>query len=1040
MGVPSSRGARSASRRSGGMVVGNSACDAIYGSYDARGGWDCGPSAKTRNGNRVRWDAMRDAYRLFLLEDNDTQARLMELAIAARPELMLVGRAATVAEAVRALDGAEIDVILSDLMVPDSSGLDTVRAMRQARPELPVVVISSSDSPEMLQGAMQAGAQDFLIKGGAIDGVEVTRVVRNAIERQRMAAAIQHSERRFRELLEQASDGIFVTDAEGRFVDVNAQACSMTGREERTFGQLAWSDVFDGPGPGSEDFDGALDVSRGSVQFEARVRGAEGDDYPVEISARRLGDGGIQAIARDIRERKQSEARMRMLESVAVHAKDAVMVTDAGRVKDRGHRILYVNQAFTTLSGYEPFELIGESPSILQGPDTDPATLAAIRRAFAEHTPIEVEILNYRKDGRPYWAALSIVPVFDVEGTCTHFTSIQREVTEVRFERKLESDRRKVLEQIVRHSGIDPSMQAIVSMIREQLPEATPFITERVGDRLQYLHAGDLPRAFVASTENSAIAHGTTASCLAVRGGEPVYQADAAVTFAAIGLEGHDVLEPPCSSLAIPVVTDDGEMAAGAVAVLRHTDAVPADREIRVLQVAAQLAALALDHHGLIDQLERQALHDMLTGLPNRTLMEDRLETALASAERYQQQVAVFFIDLDNFKKVNDTLGHHTGDVLLQRIAERLQDCMRRKDTVARIGGDEFAVVISDVEDVDHIGAVARKILKEFERPLRLDERDLYVTTTIGVSVYPRDGKDRVELLRKADLAMYRAKQTGQSSFQFFTSEMTGSALDRLALETDLRAALATDALELHYQDIVRLNGGEAVAAEALLRWNHATRGWVSPGHFIPLIENTGLIVPVGRWVLDAACAEIKRRREGTPWRGRIAVNMSARQFGRPDFIEMVTDAVARYGVQPGELELEVTESAVMHDLDLVASRLFELRALGVRIAIDDFGTGYSSLSYLQRLPLDVIKIDKVFVEALGRRDPGSRALVDAVITLAHGLGAEVVAEGIETWESADALRKMGCDYGQGFLFSRPEPASVFTYRGARSSAVDIAS
>lgn len=287
---------------------------------------------------------------------------------------------------------------------------------------------------------------------------------------------------------------------------------------------------------------------------------------------------------------------------------------------------------------------------------------------------------------------------------------------------------------------------------------------------------------------------------------------------------------------------------------------------------------------------------------------------------------------------------------------------------------------------------------------------------------------------------MYRAKQTGQSSFQFFASEMTGTALDRLALEADLRTALATDALELHYQEIYRLADGEPIGAEALLRWNHPSRGWVSPGHFIPLIENTGLIVPVGRWVLEAACTEVARRRSEGPRLGRMSVNMSARQFSRPDFIEMVTDAVERYGIRPGELELEVTESAVMHDLDLVASRLLELRALGVRIAIDDFGTGYSSLSYLQRLPLDVIKIDRAFVQALTRRDPGSRELVDAVITLAHGLGAEVVGEGIEEWETAEALRKMGCDYGQGYLFSRPQPASVFvgSSRG-RVSSVDVA-
>lgn len=962
---------------------------------------------------------MSDPYRIFLLEDSVAQARLMELAIEGHDDLQLVASADRLGSALDALMDLEVDVILTDLMVPDSSGLDTVRAIKSARPTTAVVVVSSSESPDMLQGAMRIGAQDFLIKGGAVKGDEIARVVRNAIERERMADAVRQSERRFRELLEQASDAIFVTHADGRFVEVNEQASRLTGYEPIELLSRGFADLF-GTVPGAGVDDAGWDRGDAEPTMETFVRDASGNQIPVEVSARRLADGGVLAIARDIRERKRSEARMRMLESVVVHAKDAVMVTDSG--SDGGPpEVLYVNDAFLQMMGDAPEDVVGQSPWMLHATESDPETLKMVRTAFERQQATEVELARERSGGTRQWIALSIVPVFAAHGRCTHFTAIHRDVTDAKLGQRLSEAHRDVLERIVRHTDLWESMDAIVELIRDQLPGAEPFITEKTGDRLVYLHAGNLPEEYVAATEHTSLRHGTTASCLAVRSGQPVYRADIGVELRAQGLVDASFFERTSSCLAIPIFAGEGAVA-GSVSAFCATGVPPTDREAAVLKLAAQLAAVALDHHRLIGKLERQALHDMLTGLPNRTLLEDRLETALAASERDGTQVAVFFIDLDNFKKVNDTLGHHIGDVLLQRIAERLSACMRRKDTVARVGGDEFAVVLGDIEDPKAIGAVASKILQEFEQPMQLEDRELYVTTTIGVSVYPRDGEDRNQLLRRADLAMYRAKQTGQSSFRFFSSEMTGVVHDRLALEADLRNAIAADALELHYQEIVRLSDHVGMGAEALLRWNHLERGWVGPGHFIPLVENTGLIVPVGRWVLTTACVEIARRRELGLEPTRIAVNMSARQFGRPDFVATVTEAVERYGLRPGELEVEVTESAVMADLDLVAGRLAELRSLGVRISIDDFGTGYSSLSYLQKLPLDVIKIDREFIGALARNERGSQALVDAVITLAHGLGAEALAEGIEDASTLERLRAMGCDLGQGYFLGRPVP------------------
>jgi diguanylate cyclase (GGDEF)-like protein len=408
--------------------------------------------------------------------------------------------------------------------------------------------------------------------------------------------------------------------------------------------------------------------------------------------------------------------------------------------------------------------------------------------------------------------------------------------------------------------------------------------------------------------------------------------------------------------------------------------------------------------------------HDALTGLPNRRLLEDRLTQALALSHRNRKSSAVMFVDLDRFKAINDSLGHAVGDALLKDVAGRLVNQLRVGDTICRIGGDEFVVVLPEVKRSSDVAHVAQKVIEQLSAPIRVEGRELVVTCSIGISVYPDDGRDAESLIRNADAAMYHAKELGRANYQFFTAEMNQAASRRLQLEGDLRRAIGRDELRVHFQPIVECASGRVAAHEALVRWQHPERGLVHPGDFIHLAEETGLILKLGEWVLRGACA--RAAGAGVP----IAVNLSARQFNDPQLARLVGRALKASGLAPKLLELEITESTAMQQTDVTLRTLKKLKQLGVSIAIDDFGTGYSSLSYLRRFPVDKVKIDRSFVaEVPGNRDQS--ALVSAIVALAHALQIKVVAEGVETEAQRDFLRSCGCDYIQGYLVGRPAEA-----------------
>ncbi|MGE5651097.1 MAG: EAL domain-containing protein [Bacillota bacterium] len=424
-------------------------------------------------------------------------------------------------------------------------------------------------------------------------------------------------------------------------------------------------------------------------------------------------------------------------------------------------------------------------------------------------------------------------------------------------------------------------------------------------------------------------------------------------------------------------------------------------------------------------QIRHQATHDALTGLPNRNLLHDRLQQAMANARRNNQIAAVAFIDLDQFKFINDSLGHQVGDELLKVIGARLRASMRASDTVARQGGDEFVLVLDNHRSCEAVSDIVRRVIALVAEPWSARGLELQVTCSVGVSVFPADGSDAETLLRNADSAMYKAKELGRNTFRYFSAEMNRHATQRLELLNSLRHALANDEFVLQYQPKVQLATARVIGAEALIRWHSAARGVVSPGNFIPLAEESGLIIAIGEWVLRTACAQnVAWQRAGHPPLP-IAVNLSPRQLARDDIVDVVADALQSAGLEPRWLELEITENDVMRDVDKSLATLIRLKQLGVKISIDDFGTGYSSLNYLKRFPVDTLKIDRSFVSDIAA-DADDAAIVKAVISLAHILNLNVVAEGVETDGQRRFLVENGCDEVQGYYFGRPMPAPEF--------------
>ena len=684
----------------------------------------------------------------------------------------------------------------------------------------------------------------------------------------------------------------------------------------------------------------------------------------------------------------ERDGELRLLRSIVENANDAILVTEGTPIEEPGPRIIYVNGTFTRMTGYTLDDVRGQTPRILQGPDTDPEPRRKIREALQWWKPVQVELLNYRKDGTPFWVELNIVPVFDDDGLYTHWISVQRETTE---RRRAEEEARKREERL--RASLTQNASDIVTIVDANggIRYASPSVLKALGFKPEemvgtdisfYVHPDDLERtsgAFADRLDKPGVGKPIEMRLRRKNGSWRFFEAVA-----------NNLLEDPSVEGLVVNAWD-----------------VTGRRELE-------------------ERLAHQALHDGLTNLPNRTLLLDRLGHALARARRRGEKVAVLFLDLDNFKYVNDSLGHRAGDKLIVGVATRLQSCLRPGDTAARLGGDEFVVLLEDVRDARDAGLVARRIAEALRTPFVVDGHELFVSTSVGVAM---DGTDDGpgDLLKNADLAMYRAKEEGKDGHAVFEPGMSVRAQERLGVEGALRRALegGGEDFAVHYQPKVSLATGGIVGFEALVRWEHPQRGLVAPAEFIPVAEETGLISPLGKWVLREACRQAHEWHELYPADDpplTMSVNLSARQFRQADLVGTVAEILGEAGLDPESLILEITESTVMEDAQANAETLRELKALGVRIAIDDFGTGYSSLAYLKRFPVDFLKIDRSFVDGLGE-DADDEGIVSSVVNLARTLNLRAVAEGVETEEQRSRLRSMNCELAQGFYFSEPSTA-----------------
>ena len=667
-------------------------------------------------------------------------------------------------------------------------------------------------------------------------------------------------------------------------------------------------------------------------------------------------------------------------------------------------------------------EMMGKPRDALLGAASDEVFLdlgeIAMAREFAQvfetGDVAEREWQQTRPDGSRVWLHRQLVRV--EEGV----VAIVRDVTARKRAEVMRAEQNRVLEMIATSTPLEDVLSALMHLLESQIPDSAcvVMLCDEDGLHLRVGAAPSLPAAFSQLANGWRIGPEGEPSGVAVHTHQPVSIANLLATPHGDFMRQAQMPEyDACRSM--PILSHGGR-ALGALTVFVRGERAPDDIEAQTMAMAVRIAGIAIERTRAEDSIRHMANHDALTGLPNRTLLADRLSQALLHARHYESGVTVAFVDLDNFKLINDSLGHHAGDELLKTIAARMRECLRSTDTVVRLGGDEFVLVLfDDLLEEDDLRVVIERLRKAISEPVQLNGQTYKVTCSMGFARYPGDGDDAQTLLMNADAAMYRAKELGRNNFQFYTSEMNIKVHERLHRREQLRVALEEGQFRLVYQPQVDVRTGMIFGVEALLRWDHPVEGTISPADFIPIAEETGLIVPIGDWVLQTACAQNRRwQDEGLP-PITMSVNVSAHQFLQRRWIDEVARALARTGLDPRYLELELTESLIMRDLDASIETMQRLQQMGVRLSIDDFGTGYSSLSALKHFPVGRLKIDRSFVQELPHGED-DKAIAIAVISLAQRLNLSVLAEGVETQAQVDFLTHHNCHEIQGYHFSRP--------------------
>jgi diguanylate cyclase (GGDEF)-like protein/PAS domain S-box-containing protein len=840
--------------------------------------------------------------------------------------------------------------------------------------------------------------RDVEVHSGPIDAGRpaLYSIIHDVTERRRAEQALQQSEEKYRNIFNYASVGIYQSTPDGRFITANTTLARMLGYdsvEELLQVSLA-DDVYDDPAQRDELIQ-RFEPRGYASDYELRWRRKDGSKIWVQLNAHAIksakGTLYFEGFVYDITERKHFEESL-----AAANAQRKAVLDAVTRVAiiatDPAGTITMFNTGAERLLGYDAEEMVGQR-SILDlhvadelrhvgqailPVDTTARGQAGLPVLHATVGLDEREWTYVRKDGEPVTMLVSVTALRDESGAITGFLHVGNDVTE----------RKRAEETLRKQSAAMTASMDGICILNEKL-ELT-----YLNDALAKLYGFPSPHHML---------------------GLPL-----------------PALYEPCdvekiTNVILPVVHQRGRWRGEMTGRRRDGATFPQEISLTAIEGGGVVCVLRdiTERTYAEEQIKHLAYHDALTGLPNRLLFKDRLTVALSHAQREHSRLAVLFLDLDRFKVINDSLGHNIGDQLLQAVAARVQSCVRESDTVARLGGDEFTLMLPNLVRSEDAAPIAQKILEAVRYPFHIEGREFFITTSIGISLYPEDGTDAETLIKNADTAMYQAKEQGRDNYQLFNAYINAKALQRIALEHGLRRALFNQEMAVHYQPIFDLRAGRISGMEALLRWTHPEMGPIPPSIFIPLAESTGLMGAIGAWALRTACEQAKTWHDSGFRNLSLAVNLSVTQLQQPDLVARVKEALEETGLPPRLLELEITESSAMQSPEASVRTLYDLKKLGIRISLDDFGTGHSSLSYLKRFPIDTLKIDQSFVRDINA-DPDTAAIVTAIIAMAHSLRLKVIAEGVELTEQANFLKRHGCDQMQGYLIKPPVPASEF--------------
>ena len=822
-------------------------------------------------------------------------------------------------------------------------------------------------------------------------------IIHDITERRRAERALAASEEKFRKMFNTASVGMYQATLDGRLATANLTMARILGYDtvDELLKKRLADDIYFNPAQ-REEVLRQFAPNNYDADIELLWKKKDGTPVWVQLNCHSVRDSEgtvmLEGVIDDITERKLAEQQV-----TAANAQRKAILDAATRVSiiatDASGMITVFNSGAERLLGYTPEEVIGKMTiTDLHRPEELEAHAGELLEQYgerlsgfdilarrAERDGLEEREWTYvSKNGTPVTVLLSVTALRRDDGWLTGFLHVGNDVTE-----------RKQVEAMLRRqsAAMTASMDGI-GIVDENLTFTF------VNDGMAKLY------------------------------GYPDFRS-------MVGLQLYALYESATNerftNTIVPIVQQRGRWRGEATGLRRDGLTFPQEISITSIEGGGMVIVVRdiTERTYAEEQIKHLAYHDALTALPNRLLFKDRLTVAISHAQRDKSKLAVLFLDLDRFKVINDSLGHNIGDHLLQSVAARIQSCLRDSDTVARLGGDEFTLLLPSLGAAEDAAVVAQKILDALRYPFHIDGRELFVTTSVGISLFPDDGTDAETLIKNADTAMYQAKEQGRDNYQLFNAFINAKALQRIALENGLRKALANQELSVHYQPIFDFRLNRITGMEALMRWSHGTMGMVPPSVFIPLAESIGLMVPLGTWAMHTACKQAKEWHDAGFHNLSLAVNLSVVQLTQPDLVERVREVLEQTQLPPRLLELEITESGAMQNPENSIRTLYELKKLGLRISLDDFGTGHSSLSYLKRFPIDTLKIDQSFVRDI-INDPDTAAIVTAIVAMAHSLRLKVVAEGVEFSEQAAFLKRNACDQMQGYLIKPPVPAEMF--------------